>query len=153
MKSYYSCPDTAFVKYVPQPLQHLAIADFAKKSGGSIAFYTSEDFETLGTQGVIRSKIEERSSDIDGIIFFTLKQFGYTGSMNFEFMRQILGYGYEIGFVRENILISNEIVLDQLFPMLYATQVITERDESNEFWPSIWQALDKYTDKSKLHIA
>jgi len=53
VKNYYSWIDTAFVKYVPQPLQHLAAHNHASKIGGKIVFYNAEDFETLATHAVM----------------------------------------------------------------------------------------------------
>jgi len=138
MKSFFSCVDTGYVKYAPQPLQHLANADKAKKCGGKITFYTGEDFETLESQNVIKTKIEEENLNINGIIFFTLKQFFYGRKLNFIFLRSILEKGYEVHFSRENISILNIEELYKIFPILYATKYVTNRDASREYWKSVW---------------
>lgn len=140
MKNYYSWIDTAFVKYVPQPLQHLAANNQANRLGGKIVFYNAEDFETLSTHAVIKSKIEQKP-EIDGIIFFTVKQFFNNGQLNFQFLKFILDSGYEVHFSRENIQIPNSEVLNKLFPLLYATYYTSLRDEPRHFWKPVWDLL------------
>lgn len=146
MKSYYSCPDTGFVKYAPQPMQHLAIADKAAKLGGRVVFYVPEAFETLASQGVIKAKVEEQP-EVDGIVSFTLKQFGYGGRFNFQVLNLILQRGYEVHFARENLSIPDLETLEAAFPMLYATQIVTARDEPSpsqrvKEWRPVWDWLD-----------
>lgn len=141
MKTYYSCTDTGFVKYVPQPLQHLALADKAAKLGGQVVFYTTESFETLASQGVTKAKVAEQP-EVDGIIFFTLKQFGYSGRFNFQVLNFIVQRGYEVHFARENMSISDRETLEAAFPMLYATQYVNTRDEPRESWRPVWDWLD-----------
>lgn len=145
MKDFFSCPDTGFLKYVPQPIQHIVIADKASKLGGKITFYAPEDFETLKTQGVTRSKLSQRPA-VDGIIFFTLKQFCYGEKLNFSLLRNILDSKYEVHFARENLSITSSTALDEMFPMLYATQFVLERDEPRESWRQVWDALSPRTD-------
>lgn len=140
MKDYFSCPDTGFLKYVPQPIQHIVIADKAGKLDGKITFYSAEDFETLTTQGVIKSKLAGRPP-VSGIIFFTLKQFCYGEKLNFALLTDILKSGYEIHFARENISILDLPNLDEIFPMLYATQIVQDRDEPRESWRDVWNVL------------
>ncbi len=140
MKNYYSWIDTAFVKYVPQPLQHLAANNHASKVGGKIVFYNAEDFETLSTHAVIKAKIEQKP-EIDGIIFFTIKQFFNNGQLNFPFLKFILDNGYEIHFSRENVQIPNKETLNELFPLLYATHVVSQRDEPRQVWKPVWDSL------------
>jgi len=140
MKDYFSCPDTGFLKYVPQPIQHIVIADKAGKLNGKITFYAPEDFETLATQGVIKSKLAGRPP-VSGIIFFTFKQFCYGEKLNFALLRDILKSGYEVHFARESISILDLPGLDAIFPMLYATQVVQDRDEPRESWRDVWNVL------------
>ena len=141
MKNYYSWIDTAFVKYAPQPLQHLAANDQASRLGGKIVFYNAEDFETLSTHSVIKKKIEQKPK-IDGVIFFTLKQFFNNGKLNFQFLKFIIERGYEVHFSRERVQIMSKEVLDELFPILYATQYVSERDEPRHFWKPVLDLLD-----------
>lgn len=142
MKQYYSWIDTAFVKYAPQPLQHLAANDQAGRVGGKIVFYNAEDFVTLSTHAVIKAKIEQKP-DIAGIIFFTLKQFFNNGRLNFLFLKFILERGYEVHFSRERIQIPSKEVLNKLFPLLYATHYVTQRDEPRHFWKPVWDVLNR----------
>lgn len=140
MKNYYSWIDTAFVKYVPQPMQHLAANEQAKRLGGKIVFYNGEDFKTLSTHSVIKSKIEQKP-EIDGIIFFTLKQFFNEGKLNLLVLKWILERGYEVHFSRENVKICSKEELDTLFPLLYATHHVTQRDELRQVWKPVWDLM------------
>ena len=140
MKDFYSWSDVGFVKYVPQPIQHIVMADKASKAGGRVAFYSGEDFETMKTQGVFREKLAERPS-IDGIVFFTLKQFCYGENLNFDLLRETLDSGYEVHFARENMSIVEPASLEELYPMLYTTQFILERDEPRDAWRDVWDEL------------
>jgi len=143
VKAYYACLDTGFVKYCPQPLQHLAIGDKAKKLDGDVSFYTMEDFETLATQGIAKGKIEEKPA-VSGIIYFTVRQFFYGGSFDLKFMRFILDKGYEVHFAREDISIPTAESLDELFPMLYSAQHLLERDEPRDSWRPVWDWVETH---------
>jgi hypothetical protein len=144
MKTYYACLDCAFVKYAPQPLQHLAVGNKASKQGGEISFYTLEDFDTLTNQGATKFKLAERPA-VDGLIFFTLRQFFY-GGLNLDFMASILDHGYEVHFAREDISIVNKKALDDLFPMIYSSYQLMQRDEPRDYWRPVWDALDDIPD-------
>ena len=138
MKSYYSCIDSGYVRYAPQPLQHLANTDKARRAGGRVIFYTAEDFESLASQGIIRAKIEQEDGQFDGVIFFTLKQFFYGGEFNFSFLKSILDQGYEVHFARENLSLPDGEALEAAFPLLYASQFVEQRDEPRQFWQPVW---------------
>jgi len=141
MKTYYSCIDIAFVRYVPQFMQHLASNSKAEKLGGKITFYTSEDFLTLQTHSAIKSKIKESSDKVDGIIFFTLRQFFNHGEFNMKFVKEILAQGKEVHFARENLSITSLADLDRVFPIIFATQHGTQRDETKEYWKPIFELI------------
>lgn len=140
MKAYYACLDTGFVKYCPQSLQHLAIGHKAAKIGGEISFYTMEDFDSLEIQGTARRKINERPA-VEGLIYFTVRQFFYGGTLHLDFLRFVLEQGYEVHFAREDISISDKESLDDIFPILYSSQKLFERDEDREFWRPVWDSL------------
>jgi hypothetical protein len=152
MKNYYSCIDTAFVKYVPQPLQHLAIARMAEGIGGKVVFYTSEDFRTLASQGSIRSKILQKGETVSGVIFFTLKQFLYGEKPNFRFLKFILDEGFEVHFTRENLSLTDHEALDQLFPILYATHYVTKGKIQNGYRELTSDIGSKHNDKILLPL-
>ena len=141
MKSYYACLDTAYVKYVPQPLQHLSVSNKANKLAGEVTFYTMEDMGSLASQGAMRAKLEERPA-VDGIICFSMQQFFYSGKLNLKLLSNVLDSGYEIHFSKEDISIPTRESLDHLFPMLYSSQRLWERDGSRDFWRPIWDQLD-----------
>jgi hypothetical protein len=150
MKAYYACLDCAFVKYAPQPLQHLAVANKASKQGGEVSFYTLEDFDTLSYQGAAKSKLAERPA-VNGLIFFTMRQFFY-GSLNLEFLNSILDQGYEVHFAREDVSIHNKEELDQIFPMIYSSYQLMQRDEPREYWRPVWDALDDIPDAKPTEV-
>lgn len=142
MKSFFSFLDTGFIKYVPQPLQHVAVANKAANMGGGVTFSTGEDLDTLVSQGVLRSKIEEKPA-IDGLVFFSVRQFFYGGDLNIKLLGSILDGGYEIHFARENFSILTKEELDDAFPMLYSTRYLLERDEPRSYWQPVWDWLSK----------
>ena len=149
MKSFYACLDTAFVKYVPQPLQHLAIHEKARKLGGQVSYYTMEDITAMAGHGSVRAKIDEDPVD-EGIIYFTLRQFCYGESLDLTFLRYILDKGYGVHFAREDISIFNTGDLDSQFPMLYSTQQLWNRDDDQETWRSVWEQLTN-VEQDQLH--
>ncbi len=141
MKNYYSCIDIGYVKHVPQPIQHLAMSKKAGDLGGKIIFYTGEDFKSLASQAVIKDKVQTRPDNVDGVIFFTLKQFFYSGKLNFSFLKLLLEKGYEVHFARENISFKSLEDLEAAFPMLYSTQYVYKRDEPRTYWKPVWDKL------------
>lgn len=143
MKNYYSWIDTAFVKYAPQPLQHLAAQNQASILGGKIVFYNAEDFVTLSTHTMIKAKIEQKP-EVDGIIFFTVQQFFNKGRLNLPFLQFILDKGYEVHFSRENVHIPHREALNELFPLLYATHFVSQRDEPRQVWKPVWDLLSRH---------
>ena len=147
MKNYYSCLDAGFVKYVPQSLQHLANGEKAKKLGGKIIFYTAEDFKTLPSHGVIKAKMDEKQTNINGISFFTLRQFFYGGHFDYKFLKYVLDEGYEVHFAREDISVDNQARLDEFFPIFYATQYVIRRDEAKSSWQHLLEPYERYDRK------
>ena len=137
---YYACLDTGFVKYCPQSLQHLAVANKASKLGGSISFYTMEDFRSLRSQGTARAKIEEKPA-VAGIIYFTVRQFFYGGAFDVKMLRFILDEGYEVHFAREDISILTREDLNDLFPILYSARYLLDRDETPDYWRPVWDRI------------
>ena len=140
MRSFYASLDTAFVKYCPQPMQHVVVADKARKLGGEISFYTMEDFNSLAFQGAMRAKIEERPP-VEGMVYFTLRQFCYGDRLDLDFMKFILNSGFEVHFAREDISIENLSTLDDAFPMLYSAEHLWRRDASQDYLRPVWESL------------
>ena len=108
MKKFYSFPDQGLVKYVPQPIQHLAIREKAQNEGGKIIFYYMEDTVTVVSQSVLLSKLYILSSKSNGIVFFSLDQFRYGSQLNLKLLKTILGKKIEIHFACENYCILND---------------------------------------------
>ena len=129
-RAYYSLPDKALVKTVPQPAQHLLIADMAKSRHGDIVHYTMEDPYTLGTQEIFRSKLAEKPR-IDGFVFFTLDQFAYSGELNVRLLEEVLRSGYELHFARERFSLSTPGDLDREFPLIYTRAYVGKRDANH----------------------
>ena len=126
-RRYYSVPDTAMVAIVPQPVQHLAIGDAAKRAGGSVVFYTMEDTYTMTTHEVVLGKVLERPT-IDGFVFFRLAQFFHGGRPQIAALRTILAAGYEVVFARDRLAIKDEAELEAAFPLLFACGHVEARD-------------------------
>lgn len=143
MKAYYSVPDTASVRDVPQPVQHLANAAWARALGGEVVFYTMEDHYTLHTHEVIRGKIAERPA-IDGVIFYRLAQFFHDGVANVAAMRWILERGYAIAFARERIEIADAAALDAMFPLLATCGWLDRRDRARGFLREALPAVERF---------
>jgi len=112
---------------VPQPVQHVVIADAARRAGGAIVFYTMEDHYTTSTHEVVLKKLEEQPS-IDGIVFFRLAQFFHDGRPQFRILRQIVAAGYVVIFARERLVIATEAELEGAFPLLFACGYLEGRD-------------------------
>ena len=132
MKAFYSVPDTASVREVPQPVQHLAIGAQAARLGGEIAFYTMEDRYTLRTHEVIRGKLAEHPA-IDGVIFYRLAQFFSGGAFDAVALREILVAGYAVGFARERIALADVAAFDRAFPLLATCGRLDVRDRDRGF--------------------
>lgn len=132
MKAFYAVPDTASIREVPQPVQHLANGACARRLGGEVVFYTMEDHYTLRTHEVIRSKIAERPA-VDGVIFYRLAQFFHDGVADVATMRWILERGYEIAFARERIAIRDRAELDRMVPLLATCGWLDRRDRGRAF--------------------
>ena len=106
MKKFYSCVDTM----IPSPLeeQHLVIKNKAKKAGGGITAYGSEEFRTIKTQLWIKEKLIH-TPGIDGVIFFTCYQFMYNDKFNYKLFKDITSkLKLELHFARENLSFVKE---------------------------------------------
>jgi hypothetical protein len=132
VKAFYSVPDTASVREVPQPVQHLAIAGQATRLGGEVVFYTMEDHYTLRTHEVIRGKLAAQPA-IDGVIFYRLAQFFAAGTLDGATLQWILERGYAIAFARERIVLADAAALDRAFPLLATYARLHERDRDRAF--------------------
>jgi len=142
LKRYFSLPDKALVKQAPQPMQHLVIAEAARVRGGEIVYYTMEDPFTLSSQEVFLSKVKEEPS-INGFIFFTLDQFGYSGQLNISLVEWVLRQGYELHFARENISLLDAADLDRQFPLLFTQSYVDKRDTDHSFLAQALRGMDR----------
>ncbi|MBI3497172.1 MAG: hypothetical protein HY058_07700 [Proteobacteria bacterium] len=123
MKKFFSVLDTGVMSLVTQPLQHTINVEMARRAGGKIMFYTGERFETLATHAVLKSKLGERP-EIDGFVFFRLKQFNYGPDFNYEFLLDILEHGYETHFSRESFSLRSPAELDAFLPTLLTLELL-----------------------------
>lgn len=136
MKNFLACVDVGFFKYAPPSLQHLAINHMAGMLGGEMSFSIGEDSISLASQSTMMAKIEERP-DIDGFIFFTLRQFFYGSNLNIKGLNFVLDNHYEVHFARENISICSKEDLDRHFPMIYSTYYLLEQGGMEDSrWPA-----------------
>jgi hypothetical protein len=132
VKAFYSVPDTASVRDVPQPVQHLAIGAMAQRLGGEIVFYTMEDVYTVHTHEVVRGKLAEQPA-IDGVVFYRLAQFFHDGIAAVATMHEFLERGYLLAFARERITIAGALELERLFPLLATCGRLDVRDRDRGF--------------------
>ncbi|HTX02976.1 MAG TPA: hypothetical protein VMD07_04795 [Candidatus Acidoferrales bacterium] len=129
---YYAVPDTSYVREVPQPLQHLANGDMAKRLGGEIVFYTMEDHYTLRSMEVILGKLADKPA-IDGVVFFRLAQFFDGGRLQLGLMRKILELGYSVAFARERMSIPDVATLRSMYPLMWSCAYLETRDAGRSF--------------------
>lgn len=118
MKSFYSWLDNGSLAVVPQRLQHLSNNDMAARLDGKVSFYSAEDSEFLDKYFTLGEWLAE-SPRVDGIVFFSLKQFTYSGRFDFSLLKSILARGYEVHFSRENLSLASLEALTTVFPTLY----------------------------------
>jgi len=131
-RRYYAVPDTSYVREVPQPLQHLANGDMAKRLGGEIVFYTMEDHYTLRSMEVILGKLADKP-EIDGVVFFRLAQFFDAGRLQVDLIRRILDLGYSIAFARERLSIPDAAALRSMYPLIWSCAYLETRDADRSF--------------------
>jgi hypothetical protein len=127
VKRYLSCIDSALdvhqAEALTQSIQHLAISTFAESLGGKVTFYTGEDILTHDSQSLMRSTIAAKP-EIEGVIFFRIRQFLNGDRLSFTFMREILTAGYELHFAREMLSMFEIEDLQHQFSLLYCFEVI-----------------------------
>lgn len=132
MKKFYSFLDSGFILHCPQPLQHLVNSSMASKNSGLITFYGAEDIMTLSECKVLKSQLK-KGSEINGIIFFSINQFRYSGSFDFKLIGQILDQDLEVHFSRENISIKNKVDLNRMEPLIHFLDISMNRDTTMNF--------------------
>ena len=116
-KLFYSCLDPYVA--APQAEQHRLISKLAVELSGKIIFYGSEDFFVAATQPFILPKLQ-RTPNLDGVIFFTLDQFCYSGEFNIKLLDQIVSRKLLVGFARENLTFKSHKCLSKFFLQLKA---------------------------------
>jgi hypothetical protein len=130
MKSFYSCIDASFE--VPASLQHLCIREMAANCGGKIVFYGSEERKTLKSQAFMRAKLR-RLTSVQGICFFSLHQFRYQDSFDWDFLKTILSSGLEVHFCREGLSFLSVEDLERNYVFFFAVDY-TLRQEKAQQW-------------------
>ncbi len=103
-KAFYSCVDTASIRTMPQPLQHLAIGAMAERAGGKIVSYLGEEPYTLVSHEVLLARLKT-SSPVHGVVFMRLAQFVRGDRIHIDVMRRLIEQGYELHFARERVSI------------------------------------------------
>lgn len=104
---FYSFPDVGFLKAVPQPLQHLAIKEMANNLNGKISFYGTELPETIKSQEILENQLDRLKNE-DGIIFFSLRQFFYSGNLNIKLINKAHKMKLDLFFARENFNLKHQ---------------------------------------------
>ena len=130
MKSFYSCLDSFII--APQSEQHNLIKIMAEQEKGKIVFYGSEDFFVAKTQPFILFKLK-RTSNINGVIFFTLNQFCYGEIFNLSLINAILNLKISIHFAREKFSIYSQFDLENKYIDLISYFQSTFKKEIKNF--------------------
>lgn len=118
MKEYFFWMDSKFVIHVPQPAQRILAEAYVKKIEGEIIYYSAEELISVPEQLGLREKIT-RSSNINGFIFFTLKQFSYGGKLDYDLILKMLKMPYELHFVREQYALYDLADFENKFTRLH----------------------------------
>ena len=129
MKQYYSCIDSSLPS--PQPEQHLIMRLMAETLKGKIVFYGAEEIRVIKQQPFILPKLM-RTTDLDGVIFFTFNQFCYSGKINIKLLLQILEIGLTIHFAREKFSFNEKLDVYKKFQVLspYCNNLFRNKAES-----------------------
>lgn len=117
MKQFYSCIDGRLP--APQPEQHEISKKKATKEGGQIVFYGAEEYRVAKYQPFILNKLN-RTSGIDGVVFFTIDQFCYGQTFNLKLLCNILKSNFSAHFAREDISFNNVQEVKEKFITLSA---------------------------------
>jgi len=112
MKQFYVCIDALLP--APQPEQHELCRKKALLEGGQIVFYGAEEYSVARHQPFILNKLQ-RSTDLAGVIFFTIDQFCYGEEFNLLLLTNILNLPLSVHFARENISLQNTSDLNERF--------------------------------------
>lgn len=128
MKNFYSCVDSL----IPSPLseQHLIIKNKAKKEGGLITAYASEEYITVKSQPWILIKLKE-TPGLHGVVFFTALQFSYGSKFNFKLFKKLIDDNYEVHFARENLSFSKKDLNIESLYFLLSNSLIFQRSEKD----------------------
>jgi hypothetical protein len=123
MKKLYSVLDGGLVGLVTQPLQNLANSDTARRVGGKIIYYILEPVETLASHALLRTKLGT-AEEIDGFVFFRLKQFHYGPAFDYALLLKLIDMGYEVHVTREGISFRSRAEVEALLPDLLALELL-----------------------------
>ncbi len=118
MKEYFFWMDSNIIRYIPQPAQRILAQHYIEKNNGKIVYYSAEELIATPKQLGLREKLT-RTKEINGFIFFTIKQFGYQEEFDFILMKNMLNKGLELHFAREEYSILNLKELEEKFNWLY----------------------------------
>jgi len=126
-KNYYSVIDIATRPLLTGTMMHKLNYDMASRLGGKLAYYVAEDRDTPVAQNFTRFKLRQHP-DVDGFIFFQLKQFCYGPTFNFNLLKEFIESGYEVHFTREYLSILDMDDLMKKEDLLYVFFTIYEKD-------------------------
>jgi len=115
--SFVSYFDVGSLNKTPQTLQHQFLNSYANKINGHLHFYTNEDFNSLDSQIVIRSKINEKL-DIRGFIFYSISQLCYGIEPNLDVIEGAIKLKYEVHFALEDLIINDKYSLNNFREIL-----------------------------------
>lgn len=107
VNSFVSYFDVGCLDKTPQVLQHQFLNSYTNSIKGNLHFYTNEDFNSLKSQIVIKSKINE-GLEIKGFIFYSINQLCYGTSPNIDLIEEAIKLKYEVHFALEGLKVSDK---------------------------------------------
>ena len=150
IKNFLAFIDVRTMKLINQKIQQMTITNFASKKNGRIAKYETEEGEPNVDMPILDLCLENmkdyltKVNDYDGIIFFTLDQFCYSGSFNFKLLNKTLKKT-KIFFAKEEISILSKKDLYVVFNSIYLKQLLEPH--------STKQYITNYINKNKNLIS
>ena len=105
-KEYLAFTDLTITEIISQKNQMKLMKNYLKEHNADIVFYSTEGHRTIETMRILENKISE-NPHVDGIVFYSILQFSYSGKFLSKITKKILKKGYELFFIREDIKITD----------------------------------------------
>ena len=105
-KEYLAFTDLTITEIISQKNQMKLMKNYLNEHNADIVFYSTEGHRTIESMRILENKIGE-NPNIDGIVFYSILQFSYSGKFLSQITKKILKKGYELFFIREDLKIND----------------------------------------------